>query len=151
MWDRHCKPSSCHLSCHQMHFRCAPRTTPLIHSAKSCSQGFLCDIHHIKVTRRTKSNLCGPWHEGKREEFVSDSLSCCLPTPHVPNIPGWALGPQGCSSAPAPAVPSCLCWHCPWAVCGWWNRFLLYHTNVLWVCAADAAWHWLAEFWLSPA
>lgn len=108
MWDRHCKPSSCHLSCHQMHFRCAPRTTPLIHSAKSCSQGFLCDIHHIKVTRRTKSNLCGPWHEGKREEFVSDSLSCCLPTPHVSNIPGWALGPQGCSSAPAPAVPSCL-------------------------------------------
>lgn len=129
-----------------------PRANPLIHWAKSCSLGFLCDIHCIKVTRRR--NQISVVHGMEKKErvlclWLSDAALLCLPTPQVPHIPGL----QVCAPAPGSCcvqLPSCLCWHCPLALCGWRNRFLLYHTNVLWVCGADAAWHWLAEFWLSP-
>lgn len=88
----------------------------------------------------------------QRECFVPAPL--LLPSAQV--CQGWALGPQGCRSVGGrPScwvqLPPCLGWHCPLALCGGWSRFVLSHTPVLWLCAADAAWHCLAEFWLSPA
>lgn len=97
----------------------------------------------------------------KKERKLCLTLSCCpaaaCPLPMSCASQGWAVGLQGCRSVPqpeAPAVSSCLpafAGTVPWQICGWWNRSVLYHTNVPWVCGADAAWHWLAEFWLSPA
>lgn len=111
--------------------------------AKSCRQGPLCDIHHIKGE---KSNLWGPWHEENRESALFLPLFCC-PGAMDARAGLWA---QGCRSVPQAPAGSCLAWHCPLALCGWWNRSELCHTSVLWVCGADAAWHWLVEFGLSP-
>lgn len=145
MWGRD-KPSSCHVPVHPTRLRCAPRANSLILPAKSCSQGFPCDIHHVK---EEKSNLWGPWHEEKREEcFVSDPL--LLPAAWCHASQGWLWAalcpPWGSCWVQLPSCPFC---PSPLAVWGGWSRFVLYHTTVLWVvCGADPAWHQLAEFWL---
>lgn len=70
--------------------------------AKSCRQGPLCDIHHIKGE---KSNLWGPWHEENKESALFLPLFCC-PGAMDARAGLWAPRLQVC----APGS----CWFLPW-------------------------------------
>lgn len=76
----------------------SPGANPLIHCATSCSQGFLCDIHPVKVTRRRNQISVVHGMEKKKERVLCLWLcsACPLPRPTHPRAAALCPSPGSC-------------------------------------------------------